>query len=359
MTQSEVMSDSKVGSKPQQASRFKQLFKRQTPSAQTLPTADAQAAVVDDIETETTLDDGLKKSRGGLLAKIGHVFKSNFDLDDELFDDLEDALITSDVGIDASLALVTSLRAKIKAEKLQSAEEVLNGLAEVVAQSLAPAEQKWAFTAQPYVILMVGVNGVGKTTTTAKIAKRLQDQGKTVMLAAADTFRAAAVEQLQNWGKKLNIPVVAQAQGADAAAVAHDAYTSAMARSIDVLLIDTAGRLHTQSDLMEQLQKIGRVLSKINPGAPHEVMQIVDAGTGQNALTQLEAFSKMVNVSSLCMTKLDGSAKGGTALAITEKFGLPIRFIGIGERFADLQTFNARQFANAMIPSMDELRKHS
>ena len=338
------MSDT-ADSTPKKTSRFKAFFSRRA----------APTEVDDAPSEETVVNEGLEKSRSGLLAKIGHAFKGNFDLDDELFDDLEDALVSSDVGMEASIELVNDLRVKIKQDKLQTAEEVVSGLAHVVAGALSPAQQDWTPNATPYVIMMVGVNGVGKTTTTAKIAKLLADQGHSVMLAAADTFRAAAVEQLQAWGKQLEIPVIAQAHGADAAAVAHDAYTAALARNADVLIIDTAGRLHTQSDLMEQLQKVKRVLSKIDADAPHEVMQVVDAGTGQNALTQIEAFQAMVDVSSVCMTKLDGSARGGMALAITNKFKLPIRFIGVGERFSDLKPFDARQFADALIPSLDDI----
>ena len=202
--------------------------------------------------------------------------------------------------------------------------------------------------------MVLGPNGAGKTTTTAKLAKLLQDRNKSVMLAAADTFRAAAVEQLQEWGKRLSIPVVAQAHGADAAAVAHDALTSAISRNVDVLMIDTAGRLHTQSDLMEQLQKVTRVLQKIDPQTPHEVMLVLDAGTGQNAVAQLEHFQKAVGVSSLCLSKLDGSAKGGVAISLTEKFALPIRFVGVGEGFSDLRTFKADDFAQALIPELDK-----
>ena len=219
---------------------------------------------------------------------------------------------------------------------------------------LKQSEQDWEFSQSPYVILMVGVNGAGKTTTTAKIAKQFQDQGKSVMLAAADTFRAAAVEQLQEWGKRLDIPVIAQAHGSDAAAVAHDALTSAKAKNIDVLMIDTAGRLHTQSDLMEQLEKVNRVLAKIDPTTPHEVMQVLDSGTGQNALIQLDHFQKAVGVSSICLSKLDGSAKGGIAISLSEKYKLPIRFIGVGEGFNDIKRFSATQFANALIPDLDK-----
>jgi len=278
-----------------------------------------------------TVEQGLKKSRTSFFQKVSNVFKSSFNLDDELFDELEELLITSDIGIDASLNLVENLRARVKKEKIQDAKGVIAGLRQEITDMLQQSEQDWQFTQKPYVILMVGVNGAGKTTTTAKIAKHFQDQGKSVMLAAADTFRAAAVEQLQEWGKRLDIPVIAQAHGSDAAAVAHDALTSAIAKNVDILMIDTAGRLHTQSDLMEQLTKVNRVLAKIDPSTPHEVMQVLDAGTGQNALIQLEHFQKAVGVSSICLSKL----------------------IGVGEGFSDLRRFSANQFADALIPDLD------
>jgi len=298
-----------------------------------------------------TVEEGLDKSRTSLMGKIGGIFKGSFDINDELFDDLEEALITSDIGVDASLELVERLRQRVQSEKIQDAQGVVAGLKTEICQMLKPAEQPWNVLHQrPYVMLMVGVNGVGKTTTTAKIAKQFQDQGKSVMLAAADTFRAAAVEQLQEWGKRMDIPVVAQAHGADAAAVAHDALNSAIVKGAHVLMIDTAGRLHTQSDLMEQLKKINRVLANLDPSMPHEVMQILDAGTGQNALSQLEHFHKAVDVSSICLTKLDGSAKGGLAISLTKKYKLPIRFIGVGEGYEDLKPFAADEFADALIP---------
>ena len=203
---------------------------------------------------------------------------------------------------------------------------------------------------QPFVILVVGVNGVGKTTSTAKLAARLKDQGQTVMLAAADTFRAAAIEQLQSWGKKLGISVIAQHHGTDAAAVAHDALTAARARAIDVLIIDTAGRLHTQSGLMEQLEKIVRVLKNIDARCPHEVILVIDAGTGQNALSQLAHFNQCVPVTSLIATKLDGTARGGVLVALTERFGIPVRFIGVGESENDLRDFDPAGFVNALLP---------
>ncbi len=302
----------------------------------------------------TTVEEGLDKSRTSLMGKIGNVFKGSFDINDELFDDLEEVLISSDIGVEASLELVEKLRNRVQTEKIQDAAGVIAGLKAEIATMLEPAEQSWDVLHQrPYVMLMVGVNGVGKTTTTAKIAKQFRDQGKTVMLAAADTFRAAAVEQLQEWGRRMDIPVVAQAHGADAAAVAHDALNSAIVKGTQVLIIDTAGRLHTQSDLMEQLQKINRVLGNLDPSMPHEVMQILDAGTGQNALSQLEHFQKAVGVTSVCLTKLDGSAKGGLAISLTQKYKLPIRYIGVGEGYMDLKPFSAKTFADALVPDLD------
>jgi fused signal recognition particle receptor len=307
------------------------------------------------VSSDSTVEQGLAPTRDGLMNKISSAFKGSFNLDDELFDDIEDTLIGSDIGIEASLKLVDQLRERVKSDKIRDANGVLAGLRSEVSEMLKVAEQPWIINKKPYVIIMVGVNGVGKTTTTAKIAHYLKLQGKTVMLAAADTFRAAAVEQLQEWGQRLDMTVITQGHGADAAAVAHDAMTSAKAREVDVLIIDTAGRLHTQSDLMEQLVKINRVLQKIEPNTPHEVIQVLDAGTGQNALAQLQHFQKAVGVSSLCLTKLDGSAKGGVAIALSEKYKLPIRFIGVGESFSDLKVFNANEFANALIPASVDL----
>ena len=328
-------------------SRLAKLFKRNNHHKHNNVAADPT-------QHTANIEEGLEKTRSGILGKLGNVFKGSFNPDDELFDELEEALISSDIGVDASLKLVAQLRQRVKQEKIQDAFGVIDGLRMEISEMLLRAEQPWPALQslpanKPYVLLMVGVNGVGKTTTTAKIARYLSLQGKSVMLAAADTFRAAAVEQLQDWGRQLNIPVVAQQKGADAAAVAHDALTAAITRNIDVLLIDTAGRLHTQSDLMEQLQKIVRVLHKIDSAYPHEVMQVLDAGTGQNALVQLKHFHRAVDVSSLCLTKLDGSARGGLALALSENFKLPIRVVGVGEGFDDLRPFNADRFANALI----------
>ncbi|MBX2850012.1 MAG: signal recognition particle-docking protein FtsY [Acidiferrobacterales bacterium] len=341
----------------QASSGFGRFFKRnKEPQSKVVTNSDSVAR--ENTDRYNTVEQGLDKTRSSLLSKIGDVFKGTFDLEDELFEDLEEVLMSCDIGVKASLGLVDNLRERVEREKIKDAAGVITGLQNEIAELLKDGEEPWGILGdtaaplsgqKPYVILMVGVNGVGKTTTTAKIAYKLQQQGKSVMLAAADTFRAAAVEQLQSWGERLNIPVIAQQSGADAAAVAHDALSSALARNADVLLIDTAGRLHTQSDLMEQLQKITRVLKKIDPNYPHEVMQILDAGTGQNALVQLEHFQKAVGVSSICLTKLDGSAKGGVAIALTQQYKLPIRFIGLGESFDDLQPFDSHAFAQALI----------
>ena len=214
---------------------------------------------------------------------------------------------------------------------------------------LKPCEELPDMTGRPYVMLVVGVNGVGKTTSVAKMAKYFQEQGKSILLAAADTFRAAAVEQLHTWAERMDIPIIAQHQGADAAAVAHDALTSAISKNIDLLLVDTAGRQHTHSDLMEQLKKIKRVLGKVDAKAPQEIIQVLDATTGQNAVSQLKHFDSAVSVDSLCLTKLDGTAKGGVVVAIADEFKLPIRFIGIGEGADDLRPFDAESFVDALL----------
>ena len=303
------------------------------------------------LEQQENLSQGLAKSSRSLLGGLSSLFSSGVTFDEELYEELEDTLISCDIGVDASQAIIESLRKTVKQEKLKTEQEVIQCLQAETTQLLSAAQKPWQFNLRPYVILMVGVNGVGKTTTTAKIANHFQQMGKKVILAAGDTFRAAAIEQLEEWGQRLDIQVVSQAHGADAAAVAHDAFSAALARDADVLIIDTAGRLHTQSDLMDQLEKVKRVLQKIDADTPHEVMQVLDATTGQNALSQLQHFQEAVGVNSVCLTKLDGSAKGGIALGLTQKFGLPIRFIGVGEAFEDLQAFDAQAFAQALIPN--------
>ena len=269
--------------------------------------------------------------------------------DDSHIDDLEDILISADVGVPVSQRIIQRLReaaASRKIADLASLNELIRS--EMLATMKIREVPQWA-NHSPYVVLVVGVNGVGKTTSVAKIAQRFQQQGNSVLLAAADTFRAAATEQLQTWGRRLDIPVIAQHQGADSAAVAHDALTAALSRKVDILLVDTAGRQHTQNDLMEQLKKIKRVLGNVQPGAPHEIMQVLDATTGQNALSQLKHFNDAVSVDSLCLTKLDGTAKGGVILAIAHKFQIPIRYVGLGEGADDLEPFDAQSFVDALV----------
>lgn len=269
--------------------------------------------------------------------------------DDSHIDDLEDILISADVGVPVSQRIIQRLReaaASRKIADLASLNELIRS--EMLATLKIREVPQWA-NHSPYVVLVVGVNGVGKTTSVAKIAQRFQQQGNSVLLAAADTFRAAATEQLQTWGRRLDIPVIAQHQGADSAAVAHDALTAALSRKVDILLVDTAGRQHTQNDLMEQLKKIKRVLGNVQPGAPHEIMQVLDATTGQNALSQLKHFNDAVSVDSLCLTKLDGTAKGGVILAIAHKFQIPIRYVGLGEGADDLEPFDAQSFVDALV----------
>ncbi len=293
----------------------------------------------------------LRRSRENLSSGLSSIFIRGVKLDDGLYEELEDQLIMADIGVEPAFNIIQALREQAKTNKLQSADALLTLLSNLIRDRLLKAEQTLDTGAHhPYVILMVGVNGVGKTTTIAKLAHRLKKEGKSVMLAAGDTFRAAAIEQLQNWGQRLSIPVIAQKHGSDAAAVAFDAYQAALSRDIDVLLIDTAGRQHTHGDLMDQLAKMTRVLQKANPALPHEVMLTVDATTGQNVLSQIEHFSSTVNVNSLSVSKLDGTAKGGIIVAIAEKYGLPIRFVGLGEGMDDLRPFVAQDFVEALLP---------
>jgi fused signal recognition particle receptor len=288
----------------------------------------------------------------GFARSLGGLFSRNPILDDDLLDEIETALLTADVGVTASTQLVESLRRRMKSREFADAGALLAALRSELIAMLAPVAVPLRIDAgaRPFVLLTVGVNGVGKTTTIGKLAHRFRDEGRSLMLAAGDTFRAAAVAQLQAWGERNGVPVVAQGQNADAASVSFDALQAAKARGVEVLIADTAGRLHTQQGLMAELGKIKRVLQKLDPAAPQEVLMVIDGTTGQNALSQLRQFHAAVGVTGLVVTKLDGTAKGGVVFALAREFGIPIRFAGIGERPQDLRVFDAEAFVDALLP---------
>jgi fused signal recognition particle receptor len=300
----------------------------------------------------------LKASLSRTKSNIGSGFVSLFRgkaIDDELYEDLETQLLVADVGMDTTQKIIKDLTDSVKRSQLKDGEALFAELKQQMGTLLSEVnEPLWSKIEAhktedgPYVILMVGVNGVGKTTTIGKLAKQFQAQGKKVMLAAGDTFRAAAVEQLEVWGERNNIPVIAQHTGADSASVLFDAVEAAKARNVDILLADTAGRLQNKDNLMEELKKVVRVMKKVHPQAPHEVMLTVDAGTGQNAVSQAELFNKAVGLTGITLTKLDGTAKGGVIFAIADKMKLPIRYVGVGEGIDDLQTFDSEAFIQAL-----------
>ena len=294
-----------------------------------------------------------QRLRGSVFARsLGGLFSRNPNLDDDLLDEIETALLTADVGVAATTQLLEGLRQRMKRREFTDAHQLLLALRKELIAMLAPVSQPLVIdpNAKPFVVLTVGVNGVGKTTTIGKLARRFRDENRSLMLAAGDTFRAAAVAQLQAWGDRNNVPVVAQGQNADAASVAFDALQAAKARGVDVLIADTAGRLHTQQGLMAELGKIRRVIGKVDATAPHEVLMVIDGTTGQNALSQLRQFNAAVTVTGLVVTKLDGTAKGGVVFALAREFGIPIRYAGIGERPEDLRVFDAEAFVDALLP---------
>lgn len=294
-----------------------------------------------------------ERLRGSTFARsFNGLFSRHPRLDDDLLDEIETALITADVGITATTQLIESLRKRMKAREFADARALLAALRADLLAMLRPVAQPLQIDteAKPFVLLTVGVNGVGKTTTIGKLAKRFKDENRPLMLAAGDTFRAAAVAQLQAWGDRNGVPVVAQGQNADAASVAFDALQAAKARGTQVLIADTAGRLHTQQGLMAELGKIKRVIQKLDVTAPHEVLMVIDGTTGQNALSQLRQFHAAVGVTGLVVTKLDGTAKGGVVFALAREFGIPIRYAGIGERPEDLRVFDAEAFVDALLP---------
>lgn len=344
----------------------------------TVEGAEIEADIVEEVkqefhpasQAEVQSETREKPSEGGFFSRlvkgllktkqnIGAGFRSFFlgkKIDDELFEELEEQLLMADIGVPTTTKIIKNLTEHASRKQLQDAELLYQQLKVEMAAILEPVAQPLVIdsTKKPYVILMVGVNGVGKTTTIGKLARKFQEEGKSVMLAAGDTFRAAAVEQLQVWGERNHIPVVAQSTGADSASVIFDAMQSAAARNIDILIADTAGRLQNKNNLMDELKKIVRVMKKYDETAPHEIMLTLDAGTGQNAISQAKLFNEAVGLTGISLTKLDGTAKGGVIFAIADQFNLPIRYIGVGEKIEDLREFNAQEFIDALFIHEEE-----
>jgi fused signal recognition particle receptor len=298
------------------------------------------------------LRDRLSSARASLGRGLGELLLDGRRLDEGLLEELETLLLSADVGVETTQSLLADIAGGLKRQEIANTRAVYELLRQRLLAIVQPCARPLEINAalRPFVIMAVGVNGVGKTTTIAKLAGRLKAGGQQVLLAAGDTFRAAAIEQLKVWGARLEIPVIAQDHGADAAAVVHDALHAAQARATDVLIVDTAGRQHTHTGLMDELKKIKRVIQKINPAAPHEVLLVLDANTGQNALSQLKHFHEAVGITGLVLTKLDGTAKGGILLAIAKQTSTPIRYIGIGEGMEDLREFNAEEYVDAILP---------
>ena len=301
-----------------------------------------------------SLDTGLQKTKEGLFAKIAKAVAGKSSIDDEVLDNIEEALVTADVGIDTTVAIIERLEKRVKQDKYINATELNKLIQQEIESLLAEADDssyknfEIPSNKKPYVILVVGVNGVGKTTTIGKLAHNYKKAGHSVMLGAADTFRAAAVDQLTIWSERVGIPIVKQAMGSDPSAVAFDTVQSAVAKGTDVVIIDTAGRLHNKAHLMEELSKIKRVIKKVMPDAPHEVMLVLDGSTGQNAVEQAKHFTAATEVSALTITKLDGTAKGGVVLAIANQFKIPVKFIGVGEKIDDLLIFDKHEFVDSL-----------
>ena len=319
------------------------------PDAQTPATENADAGAAGD--DSSSLVSRLAKTRRGFRDSLADLFLGKKKPDQETLEDLETALITADVGIDTTSNIIDTLQSRLSRKALDNAEALRLALTDLMVEKLQGAEQPLRIppSDKPFVLLVVGINGAGKTTSIGKLAHNLKQQGHSVLLAAGDTFRAAAVEQLQEWGRRNDVPVVAQGTGADPASVIFDAVQSASSKNIDVVIADTAGRLHTQNNLMDELHKIKRVLGKLDENAPHETLLVMDGGFGQNALQQAEQFHQTIGLTGLAITKLDGTAKGGVLLSVADRLQLPIRFIGVGEGIGDLREFHAREFVEALL----------
>lgn len=301
-----------------------------------------------------SLDQGLQKTKEGFLSKLTKAIAGKTTIDDEVLDNLEEALIGADVGVETTLKIIKQIEQRAKNDKYLNTSELNTILQEEIASVLvdAPADSLQGFTIpankKPYIILVVGVNGVGKTTTIGKLASRFKEAGNSVILGAADTFRAAAVDQLTIWSERVGVPIVKQAMGSDPSAVAYDTVASAVAKNADIVIIDTAGRLHNKTHLMDELNKIKRVIQKVVPDGPHEVLLVLDGSTGQNAVEQARHFTATTNVTALAITKLDGTAKGGVVLAIADQFSIPVKYIGVGEKVEDLLIFNKEAFVDTL-----------
>lgn len=305
-------------------------------------------------EKKESLNQGLQKSKESFFGKLGRVIAGKSSVDEEVLDSLEEALISSDVGVDTTLKIIQRIQARVAKDKYLGTEELDRILKEEVASLLSEnnSDEQGDFeipsNAKPYVLMVVGVNGVGKTTTIGKLSSQFKKKGKSVVLGAADTFRAAAVEQLKLWGERVGVPVVAKGMNTDPSAVAFEAVQKGVELGADVIIIDTAGRLHTKVNLMQELSKIKRVIQKVIPDAPHDVMLVLDGSTGQNAVVQAREFTKATDVTCLTITKLDGTAKGGVVIGISDEFKIPVRYIGVGEKVDDLQTFNKKEFVDSL-----------
>lgn len=355
---------------------FSKFFKKSEPQAGESQTPDTTPAVESEVASAAVpvvepeapvklgffarIKQGLSRTSSNFAQGLGNLILGRKTIDDDLFEELESQLLVADVGLDATTEIIDNLTQAVARKQLADGDALYAALREQLAILLRPVEKPLIVEnrvvdgiKKPYVILVVGVNGVGKTTTIGKLAKRLQNEGKKVILAAGDTFRAAAVEQLQVWGERNKVPVIAQHTGADSASVIYDALQAAQSRGIDVLIADTAGRLHNKDHLMDELAKVKRVLAKLDAQAPDEVLLVLDAGTGQNAVNQAEQFIAAAGVTGLALTKLDGTAKGGVIFALSKKFGLPVRFIGVGEGIDDLQPFAAEPFIEALFSQQD------
>ncbi len=295
-----------------------------------------------------SLRDGLAKTRKDFSDRIGSLVLGE-KIDEAFLDELEEALISSDVGTQTASAVLADLKERFQRNELSSPAQVRERLKQILFEILSSHFSPFSPTSFPYTILMIGVNGTGKTTTIGKLAYRLRNEGKSVILAAADTFRAAASEQLSIWGERAGIPVIKHREGADPGAVVFDAVSAARARAADVLIVDTAGRLHTKSNLMEELKKVKRIMSRELPGAPHEVLLVLDANTGQNALVQAQMFNEALGITGIVLTKLDGTAKGGIVFAISRELSIPVKFVGIGEAIDDLRDFDPKEFVEALL----------